>query len=448
MQILNLFFPLALFLSTACAHQPESGNPPELLPPAPRLPKTAHDTLSDAFFVADSLQYQTNSRFVRHALSIRQFLAPSVENGPFSIRLDPDLRNAIQGKALLFLEGINRDTAIFYLNHPCARVRAYALCALHFNPVPENLPLIHAMFADTAACYRYPPAPKHSEEYLSNIGRSPSAFEMELREKAGATVRVQDIAQRILNVYLQPGYGPEAFSAFWAPRSQLNELARVWKVKFDFTCQPLFHLYPEYEQEIQKTKRALALTSRSFQQMFILYYSAWRWDQSEPVFSATEVLAACRALGRKNLMRILEDRPVIPDPDFTDPDFADSRRRLILTLGWSIIQPADTAVLRDFANSEMYYGKSTEWAIATARLNPRKAPERLHEAVDVQTARDSYLAQALLCATLWELCGRKESNYIRKWYSELPVEAGKDARQVFTELVRACPDNSILNALK
>lgn len=449
MRLFNLLLSVAFSLSFACSQIPDSGSASQTTQQLPPPHPTLKDTLPDAFFTADSIQYDVNIRFVRHALSIRTYLPTMLETGPIMFRLYSMTKNSSPEKALLFLEGVSRDTAVFYLNHPCARVRAFALCALHFNAVAKNLPLIYGLYTDTAACYRYPPVPNYTEEYKLMVG-SPSPFELELRKKGGTTVRVQDVAQRILDVYLSGNVRDETqdFPAFWTPRKDLTELARIWKVKFDFARPPFLNADLKYRKEIQKTKYALARTSPRFQQLFTLCCGSWQNDVADGIFTATEIRAACRALGRKNLIDLLEGRPAIPDPDFINPHLFENCQGLILTWGWPFFQPKDTVLLRDFVNREIYTGRNTYWSVAAARLEPQKASAILHEAIEVRTSKNSYLPQALLYATLWELCGNKESRSIREWYSKLPATEGKMARRLFVELVRDCPDNRILSALK
>jgi hypothetical protein len=157
------------------------------------------------------------------------------------------------------------------------------------------------------------------------------------------------------------------------------------------------------------------------------------------LYSNDELIQTAKSLGPDQLLLLLNQKISIDDPDLTQSEkpqgcggydwLGFKMVEFVLNNANSLLRPKDA----DIVLSARLYDSDPLWAIAAARLKPENAAYILKKAMTHFNQEHYYgWHNAQLAATLYELSGPSQLEYILNWYFNEPMrERMTTAHQIF-----------------
>lgn len=197
------------------------------------------------------------------------------------------------------------------LNHPGPQVRTLGLAGLFAKEDPKLLPHIAAMIADNAPtflkeeaiAYLYPPQ-------VESVPTQPQT--------------VGEIARQMVDFYMQQASyyyeinGPAncpGFNDYWSQRKDLEHIANWFSVRMRRAAQGRSPIGKDREHKFQAIRRDIKNLTGPQRAWYTLFVGTL--DGGDRVFSREELFAAAKALGRAQLVLLLDQNIPINDPDLS-----------------------------------------------------------------------------------------------------------------------------------
>ncbi len=221
---------------------------------------------------------------------------------------------------------------------------------------------------------------------------------------------------------LEPG-----FAFYWNERKDRTFAAGWFEVQLDRARKGQSPLPEGVEPRLRALKNRIAALPRADRNWTILSFRAP--DNEFTLYSEDEVVAACKELGSKNLMLMLQNRIPFTDPDLqpnSSPNgFKYTRMRaFVLKHAKTLLRRDDAAALLAQEKNERRpvagYWVSSQWAIAAADLQPTQAKTILYNAWKRFAGENEEDDRMNLVLALLKTGGQQEVAFARTWIFTKP----------------------------
>jgi WD40 repeat protein len=306
-------------------------------------------------------------------------------------------------------ERYSTKALVALLEHANPRVRTLALAALFAKEDGHLLPFIYPLTRDQAPTF---------DAYAPRLpGERPLAFPggMPAPKKEHT---VGQVAGKMLHAYLEAGNGVRQFREFnrqqyesyWETRKDRQWCGSWFAVQLARATQRTTPVSPKRQSWVQAVYQRLSSLPPLDRAWCCLWLDGEGLTNAEPA-----LLEAGKTLGPDRLLALLQGRI-----DCADPDIQSTRQPL---MGSFVLRHAADLLRPEQADAVMQCaGNEGLKIVAVARLLPRRARQLLHNALAQQDpqAFGTSPERALQAATLWDLEGSHDLDFLLKWFYEEP----------------------------
>ncbi len=363
------------------------------------------------------------------------------------------------------------------LQDPDAKVRALAICGLHWHGAEKQLPDLVGLAGDQGAAipWRAPRA-----YALVPLAKSEDDLE-KLREKESFEPQtVGSYAKAVVKMYMRASgfhYGIEGyrdhpgFQQYWNERKDRTYCLGWFRVALQRASQGTSPARQELRDKVNKLRQQInALPSPDREWILLALATPWEGGSSEPggamLASEADLIAAGKRLGPKRIMTLFEREPISTDPDLqlpgngTNGAFPFARVVLFLLRNARELfdqEQADQLLkLEQKAWQRKQNGQShwvtPRWAIAAADLRPDRAATILHRAMQRYSSGTSTQDQDnrhMIAVALWEHEGQEAIPKIADWFfTDTPDQGAVGfGRHRMARFLQAPQQKALLKAL-
>jgi hypothetical protein len=274
----------------------------------------------------------------------------------------------------LAIPSLRFENLLPLLHHPDAKIRTLAIIALSDKNDPRMLPAVVALADDHSPTYSCPRA-------LALIpGMIVDPWPM-------SDQKVAQIASAVVNTYLDAAafnYGIKStpsypgFEGYWATHKDLSYSGSWFVVRSNRADAGTI-------KTIRNEIAGLPEPDRQWELFWVATRRFYRGDEQSFISSDTELLEACKRLGRDRLLQMLAGRLASTDPDLQPRynKYSPYKHMMLFVLRHSdeLLKPEDapTLLLRQDENLGLAQRDvedpfdSPWWAIGAAQLDPKHA---------------------------------------------------------------------------
>lgn len=322
------------------------------------------------------------------------------------------------------------------LKNPNPKVRTLALGAIFEREDGRDLPLIAMLLDDPAATF------PDLHQTMNSAPRPAPMDELASPQSVGM------VAEAMLKFWgiqhqgrweTKPEGGSKIlttndFLIYWDKHKNRDYCAGWFAVKLARACRGTSPTQPEYVADILNVRHQIDQLPTDDRAWIPL----WLFGEygSDKLTTESELLKIAKQLGPERLMLMLQRKIPSTDPDLQPRDSNNwpyNRMTLfVLKHASQLLKPADADKLLACRTTEADLNRNAGltdptspqwWAVGAAHLQPARAKQMLHAALDSIQGQDEYHAEmrADLAVALWELCGESESEFLTNWfYQEFP----------------------------
>lgn len=328
-------------------------------------------------------------------------------------------------------KNFTNESLIELLKHEDAKVRTLAAAVLFCKEDPSVLPAIFELHKDNAPTFDG--HPYLSKSWLKYSGISPAQKEQ----------TVAYVVDKMLDLYMAPaGYynGAKDFPEYWKTHKNRKYCASWFCVKFlratharksmsERDTSKLKALRDEIKKLLPDDRAWILLWIEDRVNLYMLS------DTSKiKIASEDEMISLCKYLGPKKLMLMLQKKIPSDDPDLQarpSNNWAYKRMQdFVLNNSDKLLRPADSNALieceiqeRNYKNGKIIDPNITPlWAIAAAKLEPKKTSEILRAALERFNGKYDFEQRIEICITLCKVCGKSEIGLMCDRFFEQPSD--------------------------
>ena len=326
------------------------------------------------------------------------------------------------------------------LTHSNPKVRTLAAVALFDREDPTVLPALVKLCADASATFD-----GHGELSATRLrftGIGPPAKKRS----------VGDIAKKMVAFYMERSgfyYGLEhrtkpGFADYWDARKNRSYCAAWFAVQLARASQCTCPTQRGCIDRIRAVRRRIDDLPADDRTWVLLWLNGE--DGSDVLATEKELVGACKKVGPKKLLLMLQNKIPSDDPDLqprTNNNWPYRRMSLfVLRYADQLLRQSDSDTLLACERWQRDYQKhgitdptiTAWWAVAAARLKPNRASRILHAAMARFQGEHDSGERSTLCVAMWQLTGKSNTAFILDWfYEDAPRGSFPNSRGSFIE---------------
>ena len=221
------------------------------------------------------------------------------------------------------------------IKHADPKVRTLVIATLYARLDGRNLPYIASLAKDKAPTFKYLHNPFSAGGYTGDL------VEIEDPQTVG------DVAGKMLLVYFEAaGGGGDMdieqcdFDKYWSDRAKCKTCASWYLVQVEYATRSTSPLQPQYKKDVAAAIakiKALPPKERAWTQLFIKTRS---FTNVEDYLSDADCLAALKEVGPDQIMKFLNCKPVVDDPDLSFKVAEEDRGRVYFWMALFVLKNA------------------------------------------------------------------------------------------------------------
>ena len=225
---------------------------------------------------------------------------------------------------------------------------------------------------------------------------------------------------------LEPGF---ALYCYWNERKDRTYCSSWFEVQFERARESTTPTPEDAAPKLRALRERINRLPRADRNWTILSLRAP--DSNFILYNEAEVVAACKELGSKNLMLMLQNRAPSSDPDLKPNSSPNSfkntsMKSFVLKHAKTLLRPEDAAALlkQEQIESRPVEGRwfSAQWAIAAADLQPAQAKTSLYNAWKRFGGEYQQNDRTMLALSLLNHGGQSEVAFARSWIFKEPQQ--------------------------